>query len=376
MAIYMDDIQIQKVEGKKALKDFIKLPWKIYEEDPHWVPPLIKERKDFFNPKKNPFYRHSQIQLFLAIKSGKPVGRISALINHNHNRFHEEKTGFFGFFEAQPQYPIAQNLLDQARSWLKARGMEVMRGPMNFSTNDECGILVEGFDSSPMIMMPYNPSCYQKFMENYGLKKAKDLYAYLIDHSQQPPERMRKVAERVKEKEGLHIRQINLKRFEEEIKLVKQIYNQAWSKNWGFVPMTDDEFNHLAKDLKRFMVPELVLIAEVNGEPAGFSMALPDYNQALKRINGRLFPWGLFKLLWYSRRIDATRVLTMGVVHKYQKRGIDLIFYLETFDRGVKKGYKRGELSWILEDNLLMNRALNDLGARIYKRYRIYEIKL
>ncbi len=372
----MNNIQIQKVEGKRALMNFIKLPWKIYRDDPHWVPPLIRERKNFFNPQKNPFYRHSQIELFLAVDGTKPIGRIAALVNHNHNRFHQEKTGFFGFFEVPPQYPIAQRLLDQACCWLREKGMKVMRGPMNFSTNDECGLLIEGFDSSPTIMMPYNPPYYQEYMEKYGLEKAKDLYAYLIDHSQQPPERMIKVAERVKEKEGLHIRQVNLKRFEDEVRLIKQIYNQAWSNNWGFVPMTDEEFDHLAKELKKLVVPELVLIAEVDDEPAGFSMALPDYNQALKKVNGRLFPWGLFKLLWYVKRIDSIRVLTMGVVHKYQKRGIDLIFYLETFNRGVKKGYKRGELSWILEDNLLMNRALEDLGAKIYKKYRIYEIKL
>ncbi len=372
----MAEIQIKKLEGKKALRDFIKLPWRIYKSDPFWVPPLIKERRDYFNPQKNPFYEHSQIQLFLAIKDGRPVGRIAALINHNHNEYHKEKTGFFGFLETLPQYPIAQKLLDQARSWLKERGMEIMRGPMNFSTNDECGLLIEGFDLSPMIMMPYNPPFYQEFLEKFGLRKAKDLWAYLIDHSQQPPERMRRVAERVKEKEGLHIRQVNLKRFDGEVKLIKQIYNQAWSRNWGFVPMTDEEFDHLAKDLKKLVVPELVLIAEIDGEPAGFSMALPDYNQALKRVNGKLFPWGLFKLLWYAKKIDAIRVLTMGVVHKYQKRGIDLVFYLETFDRGVEKGYKMGELSWVLEDNLLMNKALEDMGAKIYKRYRIYETKL
>ncbi len=372
----MNNIQIQKVEGKRALKDFIKLPWRVYGGDPLWVPPLIKERKDYFNPQKNPFYQHSQVQLFLALQEGKPVGRIAALINHNHNNFHKEKTGFFGFWEVQPQYSIAQKLLEQARSWLKEKGMEIMRGPMNFSTNDECGLLIDGFDLSPMIMMPYNPPYYMEFLEKFGLKKTKDLYAYLIDHSQQPPERMRRVAKKVKEKEDLHIRQVNLKRFEEEVKLIKQIYNQAWSKNWGFVPMTDEEFDHLANELKRLAVPELILIAEVNGEPAGFSMALPDYNQALKKVNGKLFPWGLFKLLWWAKRIDAIRVLTMGVVHKYQKRGIDLIFYLETFDRGVGKGYKRGELSWILEDNLLMNRALEYLGVKVYKRYRIYETKL
>ena len=372
----MKGIQIQKVEGKKALRDFIKLPWAIYGDDSHWIPPLIQERKDYLNPQKNPFYQHAEVQLFLAFQGGKPVGRIAALINHNHNSFHKEKTGFFGFWEVQPQYSIAQELLEQARSWLKGKGMERMRGPMNFSTNDECGLLIDGFGLSPMIMMPYNPPYYREFLEKFGLRKAKDLYAYLMDHSQQPPERMRKVAKRVQKKEGLQIRQVNLKRFAEEVQLIKQIYNQAWSKNWGFVPMTDEEFDHLANDLRRLVVPELVLIAEVNGEPAGFSMALPDYNQALKKVNGRLFPLGLFKLLWWAKKIDAIRVLTMGVVHKYQRRGIDLIFYLETFDRGVEKGYKRGELSWILEDNLLMNRALEDLGAKVYKKYRIYEVDL
>jgi len=251
-----------------------------------------------------------------------------------------------------------------------------MRGPANFSSNDEWGMLVEGFDSSPTLMMTYNPRYYLNFMDRYGLVKAKDLYAYQALTAPNPPQRLRRMAEKVQQREGLTIRPLNMKDFVGEVQRIRAIYNQAWSKNWGFVPMTDREFDHLAKNLRPLVVPELIFMAEVNGEPAGFSLTLPDYNQALKRINGRLFPFGLIKLWWYSRKIDGVRTMVMGVVPKYQKRGIDALFYIKTWDAGIARGATWGEMSWVLEDNELMKRALEMLGARIYRRYRIYEMTL
>jgi hypothetical protein len=374
-----DQIITQEVKTEKELLQFIKLPWKIYKDDPNWVPPLISERKAFFDPQKNPFFEHALVKNFLASREGELVGRISAIVNHNHNRFHRDKTGFFGFFESIKDYQVSAQLFDAAGGFLKSQGMELMRGPCNFSTNEELGFLSEGYDSPPVIMMTYNPRYYLDFAEEYGFRKAKDLFAYYMHQSVKPPERVVRVAEKVKKKKNLRIRRLNLRQLGSEIRIIKEIYNSAWSDNWGFVPMTDREFDYLAKDLKRILDPDLVLIAEVDGEPAGFSLALPDINQVLKKLNGRLFPLGILKLLWYTkikRLVDGTRILTAGVIEKYRHQGIDNIFYLDTYRIGTGKGYTWGEFSWILEDNHAMNSALETLGARIYKKYRIYEMEI
>lgn len=374
-----DQIVIQEVKTEKELLQFIKFPWKIYKDDSNWVPPLIFERKSFFDPRKNPFFEHALVKNFLASRDGQLVGRISAIVNHNHNRFHNDRVGFFGFFESIKDYQVSAQLFDTAGDFLKSQGMELMRGPCNFSTNDELGFLSEGYDSPPVIMMTYNPRYYLDFAEEYGFRKAKDLYAYYLHEPIKLPERVVRVAEKVKKKRNLRIRRLNLKRLDSEIKIIKEIYNSAWSDNWGFVPMTDREFDHMAKGLKRIVDPDLVLIAEVNGEPAGFSLALPNINQVLKKLNGRLFPLGILKLLWYTkikRLVDGTRILTAGVVEKYRRQGIDNVFYLDTYRIGTRKGYTWGEFSWILEDNHAMNSALETLGARIYKKYRIYEMEI
>lgn len=372
-------ITVQEVKTGKELLQFIKFPWKIYEDDPNWVPPLISERKAFFDPLENPFFEHAIVKNFLASTEGELVGRISAIVNHNHNRFHNDRVGFFGFFESIKDYQVSARLFDAARDFLKSQGMELLRGPCNFSTNDELGFLLEGYDSPPAFMMTYNPRYYLDFAEEYGFRKAKDLFAYYMHESVKPPERVVRVAEKVKKKKNLHIRRLNLKKLDSEIKIIKEIYNSAWSGNWGFVPMTDREFDHMARDLKKVVDPDLVLIAEVDGEPAGFSLALPNLNQVLHKINGRLFPLGILKFLWYTkikRLVNGTRILTAGVVEKYRRQGIDNIFYLDTYRIGTGKGYSWGEFSWILEDNHAMNSALETLGARIYKKYRIYEMEI
>jgi GNAT superfamily N-acetyltransferase len=374
-----EEPKIRTVETKKDLSDFIKLPWKIYKADVNWVPPLISEKKAFFNPEVNPFYKHAEVVLFLAEKNGEIVGRIAGIVNHKHIETHEEKAGFFGFFEVIEDFEVAKRLLDEVKNWLKSRGMEIMRGPMNFSVNDEIGFLLEGFDSPPVFMMPYNPKYYLEFMEGYGMVKAKDLYAFYMDKNNRPPERFIRIAQKIRKRENIVVRKLNLKDFDTEIKKIKKIYNLAWSKNWGAIPMTDEEFEHLARDLKRIVDPDLVFIAEVDGEPAGFSMALPNINQLLIKLNGRLFPFGIFKLLWFTKFhnvINGLRLLTMGVIHKYQKRGIDTVFYIDTYTNGVKKGYKWAEMSWNLEDNYLINHALETFGAKLYKKYRIYEMKI
>jgi GNAT superfamily N-acetyltransferase len=370
----MGTLTVHPVRNRRELKQFILFPWKVYKGDPNWVPPLIVDMKEMLDKKKNPFFLHSDAEFFLARRDGEVVGRIAAIQNNRHNEFHKEKTGFFGFFEVLRDYDAASALFDAAASWLKDRGLELMRGPANYSTNDTVGFLLEGFERPPVVLMTYNPPYYLDFCQRYGFQKAKDLYAYLMTSDQPLPEKAIRVAESLKRRENVEFRTVNMKRFWEEVELVFQIYNDAWSLNWGFVPLTREEIDHIAKQLKMILDPDLVLIALVNGEPAGFSLALPDINQALIKIrNGRLFPFGLPKLLWYMRKINGIRVFTMGVVRKYQKRGIDSLFYVETYRRGVAKGHRWGEFSWILEDNVMMNRAAESLGARVYKRYRIYD---
>jgi GNAT superfamily N-acetyltransferase len=368
---------VTEISTPKDLMQFIKFPWKIYKNDKNWVPPLMTERKEFLDRDRNPFFKHADVVFCLAKKDEKTVGRIAGVVNHNHIEFQKEKAGFFGFFECVEEYEVAKVLLDTVRNWLKSKGMQIMRGPANFSSNEEWGFLLEGFHSPPVFMMSYNPRYYLDFMGRYGMRKAKDLYAYFIDKNSLPPQRVIKMAEGIKQKENIKLHSINMKDLENEAGKIKAVYNSAWSKNWGFVPMTDEEFDHMVEGMKKIVDPHLVFIADVDGRPAGFSLALPDVNQVLRRINGRLFPFGIFKLLWHSKvksKIDGVRIITMGVVPEFQKRGIDTVFYVETYNVGVKRGYTWAEMSWVLEDNAKMNRILDLLGAKLYKKYRIYEI--
>lgn len=370
-------MQIELVSDTQGLDQFIRFPWAVYEGDPNWVPPLISEMK-FILGEENPFFHHAEAAYFLA-KNGKTVvGRIAAIIDRNHINTHNEQVGFFGFFECLPDPAIASGLLDAAASWLKERDIEVMRGPMNPSTNDECGFLLEGFDSPPMIMMTYTPPYYLAYMEKCGMMKAKDLYAYLsIIGDVSAGGRLERLASGVRSRvPGITVRPAVMKNFHRELEVVKDIYNSAWSHNWGFVPMTEEEIESMAKRLKTLIVPELLIMAEVDGAPAAFFMAVPDYNQVLKKVNGRLGPIGLLKFLWYSRRIKDIRVLTMGVKEEYRKKGIEGLLYLESFKAAMKKGYERAEMSWILEDNVLMQRGCELMGGQLYKKYRIYEKSL
>ena len=373
------DIKLLEVENGSDLISFIKVPFSIYKDDPNWVPPLISERKDFFNKEKNPFYRAAKTRLFLARKDGKYVGRIATCVNFNHNEHYQDKTGFFGFFDVIEDYEVAKVLLKVALITLKADGLEQMIGPANFSTNHEVGMLVDGYDSPPVIMMTYNKPYYNDFVERFGLRKAKDLLAFRIESDSKMDPRIASIAEKIRVRDRVSIRSLNMKKYDSEIDLISGIYNKAWSKNWGFVPMSNDEFRHMAKDMKQIVDPDLINIAEVDGKAVGFCLSLPNINQALIRTNGRLFPTGLIKLLWHTKiksKIDSVRIITMGIVPEYQKRGIDNLLYLEIFRVGPSKGYMWGELSWILEDNYAMVRAAELMGTRMYKRYRIYGMRV
>ena len=375
----MAAISIVEVESAARLNDFIDLPNRLYGNDPNYVTPLKSERLEFFDRDKNPFYRAAKTKLFLAERDGEIVGRIATCINFAHNEYHEEQTGFFGFFDCVDDIEVASSLLKTAMIQLKRENMERMRGPMNFSSNHECGFLVEGFDSPPVVMMTYNPPYLPRLAEKFGLKKVMDLLAYKLTQNDPIPERVQKIVEKLRKRAGVTVRNLNMRDFENEVQKVRQIYNEAWEHNWGFVPMTEDEFNHLSKGLKQIVEPELIFIAEHEGRPVGFLMAVPDVNQALIHLKGKLMPVGLFKLLWHtkvSNKIDGIRVITMGVVPEFRKRGLDSILYVDIYNRGIERGYKWAELSWILETNELMRSAIEQMGADLYKRYRIVEMPL
>ena len=375
----MAAISIVEIESAARLNDFIDLPNRLYGNDPNYVTPLKSERLEFFDRDKNPFYRAAKTKLFLAERDGEIVGRIATCINFAHNEYHEEQTGFFGFFDCVDDIEVASSLLKTAMIQLKRENMERMRGPMNFSSNHECGFLVEGFDSPPVVMMTYNPPYLPRLAEKFGLKKVMDLLAYKLTQDDPIPERVQKIVEKLRKRAGVTVRNLNMSDFENEVQKVRQIYNEAWEHNWGFVPMTEDEFNHLSKGLKQIVEPELIFIAEHEGRPVGFLMAVPDVNQALIHLKGKLMPVGLFKLLWHtkvSNKIDGLRVITLGVVPEFRKRGLDSILYVDIYNRGIERGYKWAELSWILETNELMRSAIEQMGADLYKRYRIVEMPL
>jgi hypothetical protein len=370
-------IEISPVNSGRDLRAFIMLPWAIYREDPYWVPPLIADMKKLLDRSKHPFFRHSSAIFFLARRNGECVGRIAAILNNNHNQFHKENTAFFGFFESVKDREVAVELLEQAARWAQDKGMVVLRGPMNYSTNETLGLLIEGFESSPYLMMTHNPRYYAELVEGAGFEKVMDLYAWLLTAEQGLNSKIERVGNRVLKDESIRVRTINMKRFREEVDIIKTIYNDAWSNNWGFVPMTDAEFEHMAGDLKAIVDPRIVLIAERNGEPVAFSLALPDFNLALKKINGRLFPLGLPLLMYHARHIRQIRVLALGISKRVQNwSGMGAALYYELYRRSLEAGYLCGEFSWTLEINDLINRSMRLFGAQIYKRYRIYQRQL
>jgi GNAT superfamily N-acetyltransferase len=369
-------LTIRPVANRGMRKSFVKLPWSVYRGNSLWAPPLIHDELRHFHPGKNPFFDHSDVQLFLAARDRQPVGRIAAFVNRSHNEFHNDRTGFFGFFESLPDFSVAGQLFDAAAHWLKERGMSCMRGPMNFSTNEVCGFLLEGFDKPPITMMPYTPRYYLDFAQEYGFRKSKDLYAYLITEKLFAWEKYDPLVRLVKERENIMVRTINMKRWPQEAARIREVYNASWSRNWGFVPMTEAEFDHLAKQIKPIVNPQLVLLLEIEGVPAGFSLSLPDISPALKKANGRLFPVGLFRFMLALRKAQQVRVILLAIRPDFQKRGLAALLITETARAILKAGYSVAEMSWTLEDNVLINKALERAGGLAYKKYRIFEVPL
>jgi hypothetical protein len=370
------DIRVEPVQTSRDLDEFVMLPWKVYKNNPNWVPPLISDLKNTLNAQKNPFFLHAERELFVARRGKEVVGRIAAIIDHNYCKYHNTSIGFFGYFEVIKDYAVAEALLSKAVAYLKSKNMKEMYGPTNPSLNDEAGFLVIGFDSPPMIKMSYNPEYYLEFVERFGMKKVKDLYAFIIEIQREPPEKLVRVVETLKKRKKITVRPANLKNLKGDLAIIKDVYNNAWSHNWDFAPMTDEEIDSLAKQLKPLIIPDIIPIVEVDGETAGMSVGLPDYNQVLKHLNGRLFPFGFIKFLRYKNKVDAIRLWALGVKDKFRNIGVDALLYYETFRGAKKRGYKLGEVSWILEDNLPIINPIMLWDAKRYKTYRVYQIPL
>jgi GNAT superfamily N-acetyltransferase len=365
-------VEVRPVHNARDLETFVRLPWSIYRGDPNWVPPLLTDARFLHDASRNPFFERNALQDFVAFDSGRPVGRISAVHNVVSNEFWDDKIGYFGFFESEDRPEVAGALLREAARWLESRGLTSARGPMNYSTNDDIGALIDGFDRPPVIMMPYNPRYYPALLEGAGLTKCKDVVAYFMEPIVLP-ERLAHGTELVKKRRNIRIRPLDMKNYAAEVQVVQDIYNKAWERNWGFCPMSVAELEHMAKQFRAAVDPELVLFAEMDGQPVAFLLALPDLNQALIHCNGRLFPFGLFKFLWHQRRIRSGRVITLGVKEGYRKLGIDALLMAEVTRAAFRRGYQWGEFSWILEDNLVARTPLENLGSKLYKTYRVYE---
>jgi GNAT superfamily N-acetyltransferase len=370
-------IEVVQVKTRQERDAFIKFQWRIYENDPVWVPPLIIERKEFLDQEKHPFFKHGAAALFLAKSGEEIVGRIMASDDRNYNELHGTNVGCFGLFECIDDHEVAAALFDAAANWLRARGRSEIMGPIDYSTNYVCALLIDGFEHPPMLLTSHNTRYYAPLIEGCGFTKAMDWYAWWFSEPDEAARRLRRIAARFAKSLSVSIRPLQMKDFKAEGRRIREIYNQAWEKNWGFVPFTPEDFDHLAKELKPIVVPEFTFIAEVGGEPAGFILCVPDINVAIKRVNGRLttfgIPIGLAKLLYYKSRIKTVRLVALGVVPKFRRHGIAEQLVLRIIDDVMIKAGLVGECSMTLENNRVMNRFMETIGADKYKTYRIYQ---
>jgi len=371
------EIEISQVSSRRDRDAFIKFQWRIYTNDPAWVPPLIIERKTFLNRERHPFYKHGDAALFLARHNGEVVGRIMASDDPNYNSLHQSNVGCFGLFESIDNPDVATALFKTAAGWLRKKGRTEMMGPIDYSTNYVCGLLIDGFQFAPTILTAHNPPYYRELIESCGFAKEKDWYAWWFADPAKAAKRLRPLAERFRKRRPVTLRPGNLKNIREESRRLRQIFNQAWQKNWGFVPFTEPEFEFMAKEMKPLLVPEFAWIAEIGDEPIGFTLCLPDINVALRHVNGRLtrfgLPIGLIKLLYYKRLIRKGRLIALGVVEKYRHAGVAEMLVLRIMEETMIKRGITGELSMTLEDNVMINRFVEAIGAQRYKTYRIFK---
>jgi GNAT superfamily N-acetyltransferase len=368
-------VSVTPVDGRADLERFLRLPWRIYDGDPLWVPPLLSDVRAALDPAKHPFHQHADVATFIARRGRDVVGRIAAVVNRRHNEIHGDRLGFVGLFESVDDQAVADALFHTAETWLRERGMDTVRGPVNLSMNEEVcspGVLIEGRHRPPVIMMGHTPPWYARLFERAGYVRSKDLHSFWLE-GHEPPPRLKRAYDRLQRDGSVRIRSLDMRRFDDELAIIQQIYNSAWELNWGFVPMTEAEVEHTARQLKPVANPRLCAFTEVDGEPVGFALGLPDYNMALRHANGRLFPLGVFKLLWHRRNIDSSRIITLGILPGFRNRGFDAAMITHIYIEGNRAGIWRGECSWILEDNWEMRRGMERIGGLADKTYRLFD---
>lgn len=374
----MSRVQIAPVASGRDLKAFIQFPYDLYRDSPWWVPPLRMDVSRLLNRRKNAFFEHGDMHLLLARDaSGTVTGRIAAIRNGMHLKKYADGTGFFGFFECIDDEPTAHALFDAAAAWLRGQGLHAMRGPANPSLNDTAGLLVDGFDRRPSLLMPYNPPEYVDFLASYGFERSMTMWAYFVHKKYMQSEKLKRGAGLVLRRwESLSVRTLDMDRFDDEARTILDIYNEAWSENWGHVPMTDAEFGQLASELKQIVDPDMVVIVEDNGVPVAFAVSLPDVNVALREIpNGRLLPTGILKLIYLlkSNVIEHIRMPLMGVRKEWHGRGLDALLINESIQNGIPKGLTSCELSWVLDSNRRLINALESLGSVVDKEYALFD---
>jgi len=369
-------IEVAQVSSRQERDIFIKFPWQIYENDPAWVPPLLIERKEFLDSKKHPFYEHGAAALFLARRGDEIAGRIMASDDANYNSLHQSSVGCFGLFECLDDHDVATALLQAAEKWLRARGRSEIMGPIDYSTNYVCGLLVDGFQHPPTLLTAHNPSYYAALIEGCGFRKEIDFYAWWFSDAATAVSRLQKLAARLQPRIHFTIREADMHNLSAEGERLRSIYNEAWQNNWGFVPFTEAEFAHLTNEMKPLVRPDFTAIAEFDGQAIGFILGVPDINVAFQKINGRLttlgIPIGLAKLLYYKARLKKARLIAMGVRPKFRRLGVAEMLVLHVMEKGMIKAGFSAELSMTLENNVLVNRFIEAVGATKYKTYRIY----
>ena len=368
-------VEIATARSKREMKEFIELPYRIYRNEPLWVPPLRFERKEVLSREKNPFFNHAEAEYFLARRDGRVVGRLSAHIDRKFNEFQGNRWGLFGFFECEDDQEAASALLGAAADWLRERGCDRVTGPMSFTTNEECGVLVDGFDLPPSILTDWTMPYYPRLIEQAGFSKVIDMnmWSLYVDQRDSVHPAIFQMAEEVKTKHGIDLRSMNPRKLKEEIPRFVEVYNEAWSRNWAFVPIEMDQAEAMAKNLRPILDRNWAFVAEKDGEVVGASLTLPDYNQVLIHMGGRLTPWSIAKALWYRRKIDRVRVFALGVRKEYQHAGVAAKMYALHFDAAERTPQTWGETGWILETNIPMNRAMEGMGGKVIRSYRVYE---
>lgn len=368
-------MEVETVRSPAGLREFVRLPFRLYRETPQWAPPLLRAEYRLLDPQRHPFHRHAQVQYALAKRDGRVVGRIAAIRNDAHNRFHNDRVGFWGFFDCENDLEAAQALFRSAESFLREQGCTSSRGPMNFSVNETCGLLIQGFEHPSVFMMPYNFPYYRELAESCGYCKAMDLLTFSFDRNTVAPDAIRHAGQYLIEK-GVKLREVDRRRLREECRIINELYNDAWSENWGFVPMTKEEVNAMAAELAPILDPRLSLVAEIDGVPAAVALGLPNVNPLLRSIRGRLFPFGWLRLLLGLRRLREFRGLLLGVAKKYRPLGLGIPMMLRLIERSLDAGIESAEVGWCLETNRLVIRMIERAGGRPKSKYRIFEKEL